>query len=695
MTPSSSRRGDSNIEYGLSYLKIYNKTYDQNWKDPDPMDTATEQEPPPYVIVVQGPPKVGKTLLIKSLVDSYTKGSSSPFEGPVRIMTGGDKRRRVQFVECPNNINGMIDAAKYADAVILLVDAGYGFEMETFEFLELLKVHGMPKVMGVLTYLDTFKNADVLASTKPRLMDQFQTEICKGAQVFCLSGLNNNAMYLEHEIFKLASYISSMEFHPLSWRAAHPYMLVDHFIDITPQEIVEMEKECPRDIILKGYLRGCHIEEGTKVHIAGVGDFLLAAVTSLADPFPVLSVDSNLAELSCMENGYCRAGTYVSFQFHNVPFEMVKNRDPRQPILVGGITIEEESVGQIQVKLQRHSWHLKLLKSKDPIIVSVGWRRYQTRLIYALKDRRGSYCFLRHTPQNMPCSAIFWGPLAPPSTGLAVVQSLADNKAAFRFLAKAFVVGANKAARIVKKSMRIGTPVKILKNTAFIRDMFTSDLEIANFKDAKIETASGIYGKINEPAGEDFISGLESKDGQPREGIAKCTFKRKIRKHDTIFMHVYEKVEVPRIFNPIMRHPEPPDRIWDGVVDIRGADQLSADADFESYHKTHIDPLEPEDRKLQSMWVRAMCLHRQATSKKEKQLVKHLLEELRVAADKRMKKLTSTLRRQTLEHLRALCFVKSQKKQKKNEKQSVLISEDHQEDEDLMKGFEEYLKEKG
>lgn len=32
-------------------------------------------------------------------------------------------------MECPNNMNGMIDAAKYADAVILLIDANYGFEM--------------------------------------------------------------------------------------------------------------------------------------------------------------------------------------------------------------------------------------------------------------------------------------------------------------------------------------------------------------------------------------------------------------------------------------------------------------------------------------------------------------------------------------------------------------------------------------
>lgn len=34
----------------------------------------------------------------------------------------------------------MIDAAKYADLVLLMVDGGFGFEMETFEFLNLLQV---------------------------------------------------------------------------------------------------------------------------------------------------------------------------------------------------------------------------------------------------------------------------------------------------------------------------------------------------------------------------------------------------------------------------------------------------------------------------------------------------------------------------------------------------------------------------
>lgn len=39
------------------------------------------------------------------------------------------KSRRVQFLECPSDINGMIDAAKIADLALLLIDGSYGFEM--------------------------------------------------------------------------------------------------------------------------------------------------------------------------------------------------------------------------------------------------------------------------------------------------------------------------------------------------------------------------------------------------------------------------------------------------------------------------------------------------------------------------------------------------------------------------------------
>ena len=38
------------------------------------------------------------------------------------------------------SLSGMVDAGKYADLVLLLVDGAFGFEMETFEFLNILQV---------------------------------------------------------------------------------------------------------------------------------------------------------------------------------------------------------------------------------------------------------------------------------------------------------------------------------------------------------------------------------------------------------------------------------------------------------------------------------------------------------------------------------------------------------------------------
>ncbi|PNX96664.1 ribosome biogenesis protein BMS1, partial [Trifolium pratense] len=243
-------------------------------------------EPPPFVIVVQGPPQVGKSLLIKSLIKHYTKQNLPEVRGPITIVSG--KQRRLQFVECPNDINGMIDAAKYADLALLLIDGSYGFEMETFEFLNILQVHGFPKVMGVLTHLDHFKDVKKLRKTKQRLKHRFWTEIYDGAKLFYLSGLIHGK-YVKREVHNLARFISVMKFHPLSWRTSHPYVLVDRFEDITPPEQVHANNKCDRKVTLYGYLRGCNLKSGNKVHIAGVGDYSLAHATGLPDPCPLPS----------------------------------------------------------------------------------------------------------------------------------------------------------------------------------------------------------------------------------------------------------------------------------------------------------------------------------------------------------------------------------------------------------------------
>ncbi|KAI3930141.1 hypothetical protein MKW92_002841 [Papaver armeniacum] len=201
-----------------------------------------------------------------------------------------------------------------------------------------------------------------------------------------------------------------MKFHPLSWRAAHPYVLVDCFED---------------------------------VHIAGVGDFPLAGVVSVAEPRPLLHIDDPKVptadiEETHMKKEIIRVGAYLKFKICDVPSEMVNNRDPCHPILVGGISHAEKTVGRISARFERHSLHMKSLRTNDPIIVSVGWRRYVTIPIYATEDLHE---ILEFTPEDKPCCATFWGPFATPGTGVVAVQSLADSNAAFRILATGGVLG--------------------------------------------------------------------------------------------------------------------------------------------------------------------------------------------------------------------------------------------------------------
>lgn len=61
--------------------------------------------------------------------------------------------------------------------VLLMVDASFGFEMETFEFLNIAQAHGFPKIMGVLTHLDGMRNNKALNKTKKRLKHRFWKEV--------------------------------------------------------------------------------------------------------------------------------------------------------------------------------------------------------------------------------------------------------------------------------------------------------------------------------------------------------------------------------------------------------------------------------------------------------------------------------------------------------------------------------------
>ncbi|KAJ3364919.1 Glycoside hydrolase 2 (Mannanase, beta-galactosidase) [Allomyces arbusculus] len=892
-----------------------------------PLVDRTPIEPPPVVIAVAGPPGTGKSTLIRSLVKRYTRQNIHEINGPVTVVAG--RKRRLTFIECANDLNAMIDVAKVADLVLLMVDAAYGFEMETFEFLNILQTHGFPKVMGVLTHLDKFRDNKKLRKRKKALKQRFWTEIHNGAKLFYLSGVINGR-YPKNEVLNLSRFISVMKFRPLVWRNAHPYLLADRIEDLTPPQQIEANPKCDRKVSVMGYLRGTYLKANAPVHIPGAGDFVVGDVSAVPDPCPLPesqrkslsekhkliyapmsdvggvmydkdaiyihvpgnftnrdadaenlgegqkmvvdlqrfqgTLDNQLqqstirlfdkslpvaadgvrlpsgaaaadddysseededrdeddvddagsadegpsddedddemeedddegsdaedAPLSSHRSGRTRRragetydddgdavqehelevyeddvidmtddededvdgahkwkngmveramqafqarkrvhlmdlvygssgdgdadqeqdgveldddgdelftkkavrrddddelvrpalltidltrwddeetleslrnrfitgeladdeevaggadgegnpyeemdgdfedlegadgasklakdagaddddedlteeqqlekkraelkkkfdaeydgmsdddgskektyfdvvkerlqqqvaatreefdddeearirvlghlpGTYVRVVLDCVPCEFIEHFDPRYPVILGGLARNEDQYAFMQVRIKKHRWYKRILKTNDPVIISLGWRRFQTLPLFSLDDRIRNR-MLKYTPQHMHCLATFYGPLAPPGTAFCAFQSLEGGTPDFRVAATGLVSDINKSHEIVKKLKLTGTPYQIYKHTAFVRNMFSTSLEVAKFEGAAIRTVSGIRGQVKKAV-------------QP-EGNFRATFEDKILPSDIVFLKAWYPVKPKKFCNPV------------------------------------------------------------------------------------------------------------------------------------------------
>jgi ribosome biogenesis protein BMS1 len=139
------------FQSGRHALKVQQRNIDREQKRLHvPLPDRSDAEPPPVMVAVVGPPKVGKSTLIRSLVRFYTKQNLTDIKGPVTVVAGAaaarvrsgrtqpvltqtrpcaGRKRRLTFFECGNDMASMVDCAKVADLVLLLIDASFGFEM--------------------------------------------------------------------------------------------------------------------------------------------------------------------------------------------------------------------------------------------------------------------------------------------------------------------------------------------------------------------------------------------------------------------------------------------------------------------------------------------------------------------------------------------------------------------------------------
>jgi len=158
--------------------------------------------------------------------------------------------------------------------------------------------------------------------------------------------------------------------------------------------------------------------------------------------------------------------------------------------------------------------------------------------IFSIEDRGEKRMrYLKYTLEHAHCIMTSYGPMMPPNTGVLAFRSW-ERRGHFRICSTGVVLESAANFDVKKKLKLVGEPYKIFRNTAFVKNMFSSDLEVNKYKHAKIQTVSGVRGEIKK---------AESTKGQFR-----ATFEDRILMSDLVVCKCWVNVPLKQFYHPIL-----------------------------------------------------------------------------------------------------------------------------------------------
>lgn len=86
-----------------------------------------------------------------------------------------------------------------------------------------------------------------------------------------------------------------------------------------------------------------------------------------------------------------RQGLYCRIRIDNIPADFMTSFDPHMPLVLGGLTPQETNLGLIRCRFKKHRWHKRILKCNDPLVFSMGWRRFQSVPVFSTEDQNGRH----------------------------------------------------------------------------------------------------------------------------------------------------------------------------------------------------------------------------------------------------------------------------------------------------------------
>ena len=68
----------------------------------------------------------------------------------------------------------------------------------------------------------------------------------------------------------------------------------------------------------------------------------------------------------------------------------------------------ETRLGYVTVRIKHYHWYKCILKSSDPLILSLGWQWLQTLPVYFKWEDSLRQCYLKYTPEHLHCDTTLY-----------------------------------------------------------------------------------------------------------------------------------------------------------------------------------------------------------------------------------------------------------------------------------------------
>lgn len=225
------------------------------------------------------------------------------------------------------------------------------------------------------------------------------------------------------------------------------------------------------------------------------------------------------------------AGMRVTLHVAEFPQDVFESLPRSLPLIAVSLLQHEHKYSVMHFSTQRNTEYEGEIKSKDQLVICVGYRFYSVNPIWSQPSVRASNNvhkferYLRHGRMNV--GTVYMPVTFGSTTPVVVLQEVNDDQGTMELVGSGTLVGSEPKRIVVKRFVLTGHPYKVHKKTATIRYMFFNRDDIEYFKPVELRTKKGRSGHIKEPLG--------------THGYFKAGFDGPIDQMDTICMSLYKR----------------------------------------------------------------------------------------------------------------------------------------------------------